>query len=223
MRIAHPLASSLHLRLYLRSTTALVLAFVPSLLAAQGPFSTGQNFLGSTDLSWEVSFNGTGLYGDPFSQAALVTSPPGVWQPNTTSYRWISAQSNASVGYSAFYWFRTTFNLTGFDPSTASLQFRCAKDNDQGTYRLNGGSFIAGDCGTGFQFGSTQTINTGFVAGNNILEFHVTGDGVTDGLLVSIDSFSADEVGVVPEPATVGLLATGLLALGVGARRKLRS
>jgi hypothetical protein len=56
------------------------------------------------------------------------------------------------------------------------------------------------------------------MAGVNTLDFIVTGDGTTDGLLVSIDQ--ASDLTVTPEPASLGLLAIGLVGVFGVTRRK---
>lgn len=193
---------------------AAVCALVPAALAAQLPVSTGANAASGPDSRWEVATNG-----GPFAAAQIVASPSFEWAPNTAAYRWISSLATASTGGATTFAFRLAFDLTGYDPATASLTFRYAVDNDDLGVRLNGGAATLG-AGTNYQFGGVQTLTTGFVAGLNTLTFNLTGDGTTDGLVVDVQSFTAAPTSVVPEPGTVALTGVGLALAGVVARRR---
>lgn len=207
------------------SVIAVLAALAPGAASAQTPpANTGApgnvNAL-FQDALWQVSTNG----GATWSQAYQVQGPPSPpWLPASSTYSWISATSSGSGG-GGNYWFRTMFDLTGYNPASAVMTFQCAIDNypdANSYYSLNGGAY-GGNCGntyTGYQFAGVNTVNSGFVSGVNNLIFHFTGDGTTDGLVVGDMTLSA-QVTATPEPASMMLVATGLIGvIGVVRRRR---
>jgi hypothetical protein len=209
-----------------RATVALsvLLLLSPATGRAQvvRPANTGDpaNLVAGVDSRWQVSIDN----GVTWFAAFQVQNPPSPpWEPNSSTYSWISATPSGSGG-GGNYLFRTFFDLTGEDVSSMSLTFQCVIDNERasnsGYYSLNGSAY-GGTCGsgstTGFRFADTQTL-VGLNGGANELRFKVTGDSQTDGLLVG---YMTLETSAVPEPSSVVLFATGLVAvLGGGFRRR---
>lgn len=185
---------------------------------------------------WQVATNVGGTDGSfsSFPTTGFVTATA-VTGRFTGTTGWIANNStgtNGSIGDWTFFVFRQTFDLTAAQAATADLQFQwAADDSGQGfaargswvpAYSLNGGSLIAGTWpgGYSYDFGPTVNLSSGFVAGQNVIEFYVEGNGVTDGLAVNPISFTA-----VPEPASstwVVIAATSCLGY-FGLQRRSRA
>lgn len=163
---------------------------------------------------------------NPFTQAVNLTSPG---RPD-----WIAdvpSGSHGGIGNWTYFVFRQTFDLTGYDPSTANLTIRWAAD-DSGeifalrgswipAFRVNGGSFVnyigstpANRIPT-YSLSAPQSITSGFVPGLNTIEFYVQGNGQTDGFALQVVSFTA-----IPLPPAA--MAGGITLLGLGAVRSFR-
>jgi hypothetical protein len=142
------------------------------------------------------------------------------WVPEGPNSRWINPSGWLAewlpIGN---YVYRTTFDLSGFDPNTASLQLSIASDNSTKVY-LNGGDAGISTPLSGFSSFSNYAINSGFVNGLNTLDFEV--NNASDVVGMNPTGFRVELSGyatVVPEPATATLL---LLAGGFmfASRRK---
>jgi hypothetical protein len=142
------------------------------------------------------------------------------WLANNTS------GSNGGVGNWTQFVFRQTFDLTGFNPADTKLEFQWAADDsgeivaDRGhwvpKFSLNGGALVPWGTGPTYSFGPVVTVNSGFVAGLNHIDFFVQGNGQTDGFALKALSLTASPV---PVPASVGLMLGGVAVL-TGLKRR---
>jgi hypothetical protein len=118
---------------------------------------------------------------------------------------------------------QTTFDLTGFIPSTAELVMSIWADNAVHDIKLNGvstGLSLIHPAATAFNFagGKTFSVNSGFVSGINTLEFLLVNDppaGPT-GLRIDLSGTAM----LVPEPGTMTLLLIGVALAAVARRRR---
>ncbi|MBC8089830.1 MAG: PEP-CTERM sorting domain-containing protein [Phycisphaerae bacterium] len=199
---------------------ALLLALIslPSVAQAQ-LVSTGASQSGNRDLRWDVSTNA----GASWTQAFVVTSVPGQWTAGAPGGTWVSATASGSGGGGS-YAVRSLFTLASGD--AFSFDFRCATDNAFAGMFINGTQFGSNHCPSLWTWGSFVSVgSSNFLAGQNSVEFRWTGDNVTDGIAVDLNNqrFVPGPTGpgtVVPEPSAIVLLASGLLGLGVVARRR---
>jgi hypothetical protein len=115
--------------------------------------------------------------GTPGNGAAYATaSMPSSWLANTPNSRWISPQADESGGDAPGpFNYKTTFDLSGFDPSTVQVSVNFAVDNDLTAVRLNGRDL--GKTGTGFGAFSQFVISGGFIDGINTLELFTANTG----------------------------------------------
>jgi hypothetical protein len=146
----------------------------------------------------------------------------GPWTPDTTTSSWLvdNISSPASGGDPLS--FKTTFDLTGLDPTTASLSGEWGID-DGGELELNGNviSNLPGQNASHWDALNAFSVvgSSGFfVSGINTLSVVFTdNDNAFEGVNVQVSGTAAT---LAPEPGTVALLCTGLAALGVKLRRR---
>lgn len=139
-------------------------------------FNTGADAKeGEPDPHWQVVARDD----DPdFKPRAALTRLPGTWALDNDPDRskWISLiPVDEKLPENVIYVFRTTFDLTGMNPSTAVLTGRFIADDRVATIRLNGRDLtvpVQHD-GEPFDAWSTFHARAGFVKGENVLEVGV--------------------------------------------------
>ena len=196
-------------RLTVRRTLATVLLLAPAVVSAQGPMSTGTTPVGTIDPFWDISVNGGPFYN------AFVLDRGGT----TATAKWIGASLSGSLpggqpdgNFSRFlYSFQTMFVGT----SGMSVTYRCARDDTFFNVMLNGATVVGATC-PGYDLSTSFTIGSGFIDGLNTLQFNTGGNGITDGLIVDITAVTNPTP--VPEPTSIVLFASGLIAIAFAGR-----
>lgn len=192
-----------------------------------GLFNTGVNDDGTVRLEDQPELHYTILSGPitptPFVRTSAGGFPIPPWLGDNTLSAWIAPTSGGS-NPPGVYNFRTTFDLTGFDPNTAQISGLWSTDNNGLDILINGMSTGFTTPFSAFSTGFFPfTINTGFVPGINTLDFVVNDGGVIGGLRVQGLSGTAEPLQAeVPEPGTLGLLGVGAVFLLASRNRRRR-
>jgi hypothetical protein len=146
--------------------------------------------------------------------------PIGPWLGDDSSSAWIGPISDSYLdGPSGWYFYQTTFSLTGLDPATASITGQWSTDNEGIEILING--INTGTPADYAQFGGWESfhISSGFQAGVNTIDFIVNNDGGPTGLRVEMSGV-ADASSVPDSGLTAVMLFGSLLGLAM-LRRKL--
>lgn len=141
--------------------------------------------------------------------------PVGPWLGDDALSTWISVGGHGSSPSGPIL-YTTTFDLTGFDPTTASITGQWATDDGGTDIILNGVS--TGQTSFGFSSWAPFSLPVGsaFVAGLNTLTFIADNSGGPGGARVEMTG----DATVAPEPGTMALgVMSGLGLLGLRRRR----
>ncbi len=187
--------------------------------AIPGLFNTG------VDTSGTVMAHGT--VGDPHyslmsvpggtSDVRIITSaggwPVGPYFGDNTTSRWIGPNNDSDLtGPQGNYIYRTLFDLTGYDASSANIIGGWSTDNDGLDILINGISTGHSTAFDQFRTGFAPfEISSGFIAGMNTLDFVVYNKSLPTALRVEMAG-TANIAPGVPEPGTWAMLAGSGLA-----------
>lgn len=155
---------------------------------------------------------------------AFVTNsgfPIGPWTANSSVSKWISPRADAgNNNATGQYTYRTTVDLTGFDPATAVIVGRWMSDNNGLDILVNGNGTGHTTLFESFRLGYADfTLDDYFVSGINTIDFVVfNGTAALNptGLRVEMTGSALP----IPEPGTWAMVAIGLGLVGLGTSRR---
>jgi hypothetical protein len=135
---------------------------------------TGQNLnQGDDDPNWQI----TSVPNDPLwtPEQAEVSDRLDFYVPNDSKAAWVSTADDLPPVAPGQYTFATTFDLSGFDPSSAHLHLNLSADDKVAEVRINGVAVPIPSSFPDHWFSPTYPldIDTGFVSGVNRLEIIV--------------------------------------------------
>jgi len=215
-------------RIALGLTIALLAA---SSASAQVPtlFNTGVDAAGNQLAPGSIdphylayTFSTVGTPGSLVGSAELIQNGYEFYYAQNPTSRWIWTNKNGNLDglyYNSL--LRTTFDLTGYDLTTVAITVNMAADNYIADVYMNGSSLAQSYAG--FFSYYTFNITSGFVNGINTLDFYAVDQGppAAFNAYYSTQGRLLPPTTTTPEPASIVLVASGLLGVfGVARRRR---
>lgn len=168
---------------------------------------------GTSDANWTV----VDPTGGTAAAAQVVSSSSadffGGWVANGPNSDWIAANANTTNNGPAPYTFTRTFDLTGFDSTSASLTGGMWTIDDGGTLALNGTTLGTLGSGNWTSLHAFTAPSSDFLPGVNTLTITITSsDQFEEGVRLEGNLSVNRLIAGVPEPSTFVLLGLGLVA-----------
>ena len=172
---------------------------------------------GTTDSHYKLVGTAATAYGSAVRAGTTANGyPVTVYVGDDSLSDWIGPQTDATFdGYAGNFDYQTTFSLAGFNAATAKIVGQFAADNSLVNILVNGVS--TGISGVGYGAFTAFSLNSGFVAGTNTLDFIVNNSqsGPTAFRVEATGTASA-----VPEASTWAMMVAGFAFVGFAMRRR---
>ncbi len=142
----------------------------------------------------------------------------GAYFVDTATAAWVSPAASGNAGAAGIYTYDLVVDLTGLDPSTASITGTFGTDNS-GAIALNANAPVATTGSGSFGAPTPFTINSGFQPGLNTIHLQVNNEGDPTAFFVSFTSASAKRIvtaSAVPALSLPMLAGLVLLLAGLG-------
>lgn len=187
-----------------------------SAMAAPIFYSTGTHVTNGLDMDWLVSTGYGSFNSNNFVQAHTWVHGNEMWI------------TDAQVQQYQYFTFRQYFDLTGYNASNVDLKFYWGCDDlpqagvTMPLFSINGGMFQGSGLCSGYEIGTKLIdLTSGFLSGQNYIDFRVQGNYATNGMGLKVVSFSAGPGNPIPEPSSLVIIGVGLAGLFASRHAKL--
>jgi hypothetical protein len=149
------------------------------------------------------------------------------WLLPTSTVQWIAPDTSNGQSYSGGNYaldYRTSIDLTGFDPASVSIIGGWATDNQGTNILVNGHATGFGSPSYSSLAPFTLSGSSGFfTSGINTIDFQWNNQGGPGAVMVAFTSATANAAGNAPEPASFVLFGAGLAGFAALRRRRQRA